>query len=309
MGALAAETAAPLPAAANDAAPASRSLLRFITCGSVDDGKSTLLGRLLYEAGAIPDDVIARLEADSARIGRADRGLDYSLLLDGLQAEREQGITIDVAYRYFSTARRAFIVADTDRGVDTRATSRMNFPLVHGYTPDEQCRAWLVSLGTFGFIGGTVVSKWVAIATLATASSSVAAGWLATECLVLLVLRQVVEGSWRFHLRGLDAALPSALVHLMFYIVSVAAPFPVLRFPGYLGPSLYCASVCYQTIASPLMLLVAFSMEGGSGLPRAELWAMLAVATVMLIVGASLMGCYMVAEYRKTFYQVMWHTE
>ncbi|MCZ8314927.1 GTP-binding protein [Phreatobacter sp.] len=113
MGALAAETAAPLPAAANDAAPASRSLLRFITCGSVDDGKSTLLGRLLYEAGAIPDDVIATLEADSARIGRADRGLDYSLLLDGLQAEREQGITIDVAYRYFSTARRAFIVADT----------------------------------------------------------------------------------------------------------------------------------------------------------------------------------------------------
>ncbi len=105
MGALAAETAAPLPAAANDAAPASRSLLRFITCGSVDDGKSTLLGRLLYEAGAIPDDVIATLEADSARIGRADRGLDYSLLLDGLQAEREQGITIDVAYRYFSTTR------------------------------------------------------------------------------------------------------------------------------------------------------------------------------------------------------------
>jgi bifunctional enzyme CysN/CysC len=113
MGALAAETAAPLPAAANDAALAGRSLLRFITCGSVDDGKSTLLGRLLYEAGAIPDDVIASLEADSARIGRADRGLDYSLLLDGLQSEREQGITIDVAYRYFATQRRAFIVADT----------------------------------------------------------------------------------------------------------------------------------------------------------------------------------------------------
>ncbi|WP_296576436.1 GTP-binding protein [Phreatobacter sp.] len=113
MGALAAETAAPLPAAANDAALAGRSLLRFITCGSVDDGKSTLLGRLLYEAGAIPDDVIASLEADSARIGRADRGIDYSLLLDGLQSEREQGITIDVAYRYFATQRRAFIVADT----------------------------------------------------------------------------------------------------------------------------------------------------------------------------------------------------
>ncbi|MFN3855233.1 MAG: sulfate adenylyltransferase subunit 1 [Phreatobacter sp.] len=113
MDAVAAEIAAPAPAAAHHAASTSRSLLRFITCGSVDDGKSTLLGRLLHEAGAIPDDVIATLKADSARIGRADRGLDYSLLLDGLQAEREQGITIDVAYRYFSTARRAFILADT----------------------------------------------------------------------------------------------------------------------------------------------------------------------------------------------------
>jgi len=198
----------------------------------------------------------------------------------------------------------AFIVADTDRGIDTSAGFRMNFPLVHGYTPADKRRAWLVSLGTFGFIGGTVVSKWVAIATLATASGSVAAVWLATECVVLLVLRQVVEGSWRFHMRGLDAAVPSALMHLMLYIVSVAAPFPLLRFPGYLGPSLYCASVCYQTIASPLMLLAAFSMEGGSGMPQAELWAILGVATVMLIVGASLMRCYMVPEYRKTFYQV-----
>jgi hypothetical protein len=203
----------------------------------------------------------------------------------------------------------AFIVTDTDRGLDTSTGFRTDHPLVHGYTPDDKRHAWLVSLGTFGFIGGTVVSKWVAIATLATASGSVAAGWLATECAVLLVLRQVVEGSWRFHLHGLDAALPSALMHLMFYIGSVAAPFPFLRFPGYLGPSLYCASVCYQTIASPLMLLVAFSMEGGSGMPQTELWALLGVATVVLLVGASLMGCYMVPEYRKTFYQVMWGTE
>ncbi|MGU9978781.1 sulfate adenylyltransferase subunit 1 [Phreatobacter sp. HK31-P] len=113
MSALPLPDQAATPAAANDAAPATRSLLRFITCGSVDDGKSTLLGRLLYESGVIPDDVVATLKADSERMGRADRGLDYSLLLDGLQAEREQGITIDVAYRYFSTPRRAFIVADT----------------------------------------------------------------------------------------------------------------------------------------------------------------------------------------------------
>ncbi len=101
------------PQAANDAAPAARTLLRFITCGSVDDGKSTLIGRLLAEAGAVPDDVLAAMRADSARLGKAGGAVDYSLLVDGLQAEREQGITIDVAYRYFATARRSFIVADT----------------------------------------------------------------------------------------------------------------------------------------------------------------------------------------------------
>jgi sulfate adenylyltransferase large subunit len=102
------------PAAANDATatPAARSLLRFITCGSVDDGKSTLIGRLLYEAGAVYEDQLAALDRDSARFGTTG-GRDYALLVDGLAAEREQGITIDVAYRYFSTPRRAFIVADT----------------------------------------------------------------------------------------------------------------------------------------------------------------------------------------------------
>jgi bifunctional enzyme CysN/CysC len=90
-----------------------KSLLRFITCGSVDDGKSSLLGRLLYDAGMLPDDQLAALARDSRR-HHADAGgvLDFSLLTDGLDAERQQGITIDVAYRYFHTARRSFIVAD-----------------------------------------------------------------------------------------------------------------------------------------------------------------------------------------------------
>src|SRR6188472_305467 len=88
-------------------------LLRFITCGSVDDGKSTLVGRLLFESELVPDDHVAALAADSRRAGTRGGELDYALLLDGLAAEREQGITIDVAYRYFATARRSFIVADT----------------------------------------------------------------------------------------------------------------------------------------------------------------------------------------------------
>jgi bifunctional enzyme CysN/CysC len=90
-----------------------KSLLRFITCGSVDDGKSTLIGRLLYDSKLIYEDQLTLLEADSKRVGTQGQNIDFSLLVDGLAAEREQGITIDVAYRYFSTDRRKFIVADT----------------------------------------------------------------------------------------------------------------------------------------------------------------------------------------------------
>jgi bifunctional enzyme CysN/CysC len=90
-----------------------KSLLRFITCGSVDDGKSTLIGRLLYESKMIFDDQLAQLAADSKKVGTRGGELDFALLVDGLAAEREQGITIDVAYRFFATERRKFIVADT----------------------------------------------------------------------------------------------------------------------------------------------------------------------------------------------------
>ncbi len=89
------------------------SLLRFITCGSVDDGKSTLLGRILYDSNMLLDDQLAALEQDSRKSGTQGEGLDFALLVDGLSAEREQGITIDVAYRFFATDRRKFIVADT----------------------------------------------------------------------------------------------------------------------------------------------------------------------------------------------------
>jgi len=90
-----------------------KSLLRFITCGSVDDGKSTLIGRLLYDSKMIFEDQLAALEADSKRVGTQGQNIDFALLVDGLAAEREQGITIDVAYRFFSTDKRKFIVADT----------------------------------------------------------------------------------------------------------------------------------------------------------------------------------------------------
>lgn len=90
-----------------------KSLMRFITCGSVDDGKSTLIGRLLYDSQLVFEDQLAQLKADSIKTGTQGKDIDFALLVDGLSAEREQGITIDVAYRFFSTEKRKFIVADT----------------------------------------------------------------------------------------------------------------------------------------------------------------------------------------------------
>ena len=91
---------------------AEKTLLRLVACGSVDDGKSTLIGRLLYDLGTVPDDQLAALERDSKTVGTRGGELDFALLVDGLMAEREQGITIDVAYRYFATEKCKFIVAD-----------------------------------------------------------------------------------------------------------------------------------------------------------------------------------------------------
>ena len=116
--------------APQDRAPAVE-MLRLVISGSVDDGKSTLIGRLLYESGKLFDDQLEALHADSKRIGTQGGELDFALLLDGLTAEREQGITIDVAYRYFSTEQRNFIVADTPgheqytRNLVTGASIRM----------------------------------------------------------------------------------------------------------------------------------------------------------------------------------------
>lgn len=90
-----------------------KDLLRFLTCGSVDDGKSTLIGRLLYDTKLVFDDQLASVEKDSKRFGTTGDDIDLALLVDGLQAEREQGITIDVAYRFITTKKRKFIIADT----------------------------------------------------------------------------------------------------------------------------------------------------------------------------------------------------
>jgi len=131
-------------------------LLRFITCGSVDDGKSTLIGRLLYDTRALHADQLASLEADSKRHGTQGGAPDFALVLDGLAAEREQAITIDVAYRYFATPRRKFIVADTPgheqytrnmvTGASTAAAAVLLIDAQHGLLTQTQRHACLVSM-------------------------------------------------------------------------------------------------------------------------------------------------------------------
>jgi bifunctional enzyme CysN/CysC len=133
-----------------------KSLLRFITCGSVDDGKSTLIGRLLYDSKMICDDQLAALKSDSKRHGTNGAKLDFALLVDGLAAEREQGITIDVAYRYFATERRKFIVADTPgheqytrnmiTGASTADAAVILIDARHGVQTQTRRHSYLVSL-------------------------------------------------------------------------------------------------------------------------------------------------------------------
>jgi bifunctional enzyme CysN/CysC len=133
-----------------------KSLLRFITCGSVDDGKSTLIGRLLYDSKLIFEDQLASLQEDSKRMGTQGQEIDFALLVDGLAAEREQGITIDVAYRFFTTERRKFIVADTPgheqytRNMVTGAsTAELAIILVdarQGLLPQTRRHSYLVQL-------------------------------------------------------------------------------------------------------------------------------------------------------------------
>ena len=149
---------APATNAFEAASPSAGTLptLRFLTCGSVDDGKSTLIGRLLYEQNSIFDDQLSALERDSRKHGTVGDDIDFALLVDGLEAEREQGITIDVAYRYFSTPKRAFVVADTpghEQFTRNMATGASNADLAillvdarKGLLPQTRRHAFIVSL-------------------------------------------------------------------------------------------------------------------------------------------------------------------
>src|SRR3989440_3517485 len=133
-----------------------KELLRFLTCGSVDDGKSTLIGRLLHDTKTIYEDQLEAVKRDSAKVGTTAGEIDLALLTDGLKAEREQGITIDVAYRYFSTDKRKFIIADTPgheqytRNMATGAsTCQLAIILIdarHGVMPQTRRHSFIVSL-------------------------------------------------------------------------------------------------------------------------------------------------------------------
>src|SRR5438067_6921478 len=134
--------------------PVTRNLLRFTTAGSVDDGKSTLIGRLLYDSQTVYEDQLASVK--KSRINRSGGAIDFSLITDGLQAEREQGITIDVGYRYFSTAKRKFIIADTPgheqytrnmaTGASTADLAVILIDATKGILPQTRRHAYIASL-------------------------------------------------------------------------------------------------------------------------------------------------------------------
>jgi bifunctional enzyme CysN/CysC len=145
-----------MPPARRSVPPPPRELLAFFTCGSVDDGKSTLIGRLLHDSQLILDDQLAALAKDSRKHGTTGEEIDLALLVDGLEAERAQGITIDVAYRFFSTPRRSFIVADSpghEQYTRNMATAASNSSLAiilidarKGVLPQTKRHAFICSL-------------------------------------------------------------------------------------------------------------------------------------------------------------------
>lgn len=157
-----------------------KELLRFLTCGNVDDGKSTLIGRLLHDSKMIYEDHLEAITRDSKKVGTTGEEVDLALLVDGLQAEREQGITIDVAYRYFSTAKRKFIIADTpghEQYTRNMATGASTCDLaIIWSTPATACRPRPAATATLPRCWASSTSwsrstRWTSKASIRTSSS------------------------------------------------------------------------------------------------------------------------------------------
>jgi bifunctional enzyme CysN/CysC len=224
-----------------------KDLLRFLTCGSVDDGKSTLIGRLLYECALVLDDQLATLERESRRFGTAGDGLDFSLLLDGLEDERQQRITIDVAYRFFATRERAFVVADTPgheqytRNMATGAsTSELAVILVDarkGLLPQTRRHAficWLLGIRHILL----AVNKMDLVAFEQASFDEIATGFSAFAAGLGNVSVQAIPLSARFgdNVTGSSARMPwyrgpTLLDHLNFVDVSGGGAERPFRFP------------------------------------------------------------------------------
>lgn len=205
-------------------------LLRFLTCGSVDDGKSTLIGRLLHDTGGIPDDQLATLRRDSRRHGSARNGIDddidLALLVDGLEAEREQGITIDVAYRFFATPRRRFTVADTpghEQYTRNMATGASNADLAVVLV--DARKGVLTQTRRHAFIAGLMGIRHVALAV----NKIDLAGFSEDQF-------EAVAAEFRAAVQGLGFATLQAIPLSARFGDNVAAP--SARTPWYGGPSL-----------------------------------------------------------------------
>ena len=200
----------------------------------------------------------------------------------------------------------AFLIAESDRTTDTIRDFRRGYSAVHGYYPKDATHKSLVSLGVMLLVSGFLVNFWLVRGVLGSTQPRLLAQWLCCECVVLAALKLLLEGSLRFWRRGFEGVVPSIVVNTMILLSSLAAPCPLLRFPGMLGPSLFVVMIAYGLVVNPLMLFKGISLldeKGLVGLPVSMLWTVLVVATLVAVLGLALMFGFMKPKYRSTFYK------
>ena len=223
-----------------------------------------------------------------------------------MQQDPERRKLTQFSLVFGEAVRVAYLVMETDRGIDLSDRLRALFPQIHGYMPPSPTRQNLVSFGTFVFVGFYLSCKWIALTVLTLRSPVATSVWMAAECFALLLGRLATEGSLRFYHVGTEGLVPSAVVHFMLFVGGLGAPFPVLRFPGYLG-LLYPIVVLYSLLLSnPAMIY--YGTQGDlkeddhfTAWGKEMLWVTLAFFTTMCFGAAALAAAFMDREHWRSF--------
>ena len=200
----------------------------------------------------------------------------------------------------------SYLIATQELDSESSVHLLTNVERIMGYLPlDNQRRQAVVMVGIVLFTSGYLTAKLIAMAVLASASLTVVAAWCTVEFGVFFALRYVAEeGKWRFHAAGLDTLVPSILCQILLYLSMLAAPFPFLRAPNHVGPTLWLGWVAYGLLVNPIMVIVGFHSGQGSEVltPEAEAWLALGISSCVSLMGALLMAAFMNKSHRRTFY-------